>query len=52
MEGLPTGSLPMKAPRPRRAILDNLMLRLRGFDPMPDWKTAARAFMEDEARRA
>ena len=52
VEGLPTGSLPMKAPRPRRAILDNLMLRLRGFDPMPDWKTAARAFMEDEARRA
>jgi dTDP-4-dehydrorhamnose reductase len=51
VEGLPTGSLPMKAPRPRRAILDNLMLRLRGFPPMPDWKTAARGFMEDEARR-
>ena len=51
VEALPTASLPMKAPRPRRAILDNLMLRLRGLPPMPDWQTAARAFMEDEAKR-
>lgn len=51
VEALPTASLPMKAPRPRRAILDNLMLRLRGFAPMPDWRTAARAFMDDESRR-
>jgi dTDP-4-dehydrorhamnose reductase len=38
----------MKAPRPRRAILENRMLRLRGLDSLPDWQTAARAFMRAE----
>lgn len=48
VEGLPSSALPMKAPRPRRAILDNRMLRLRGLDTMPDWRDAARAFMTAE----
>lgn len=45
VEALPTGALPLKAPRPRRAILDNRMLRLRGLDTMPSWQDAARAFI-------
>ena len=47
--GLPTAALPLKAPRPRRAILDNRMLRLRGLDTMPGWQEAARAFIASEA---
>jgi dTDP-4-dehydrorhamnose reductase len=49
VEGLPTSALPMKAPRPRRAILDNRMLRLRGLDTMPSWQDAALAFIEASA---
>jgi dTDP-4-dehydrorhamnose reductase len=45
--GLPTSALPMKAPRPRRAILDNRMLRLRGLDGMPTWQDALLAFMAE-----
>ena len=46
VDALATASLPMmRAPRPRRAVLDNRMLRLRGLDTMPDWQTAARAFL-------
>jgi dTDP-4-dehydrorhamnose reductase len=49
VEALPTDALPMmKAPRPRRAILDNRMLRLRGLDTMPPWPDAARAFIRSE----
>jgi dTDP-4-dehydrorhamnose reductase len=48
VEALPTSALPMKAPRPRRAILDNRMLRGRGLDGMPSWQDAARAFIADE----
>jgi dTDP-4-dehydrorhamnose reductase len=45
VEALPTAALPMRAPRPRRAVLENRMLRLRGLDSMPDWRVAARAFI-------
>ena len=36
VEAVPTSALPMKAPRPRRAILDNRMLRARGLDTLVD----------------
>ena len=49
VEALPTSALPMKAPRPRRAILDNRMLGLRGLDTMSTWQEAARAFMKSES---
>jgi len=49
VDPLPTSALPMKAPRPRRAILDNRMLRLRGLDTMPSWQDAARAFIKSES---
>jgi dTDP-4-dehydrorhamnose reductase len=49
VEGLPTSALPMKAARPRRSILDNRMLRLRGLDTMPSWQDAALAFIEASA---
>jgi dTDP-4-dehydrorhamnose reductase len=48
VEPLATAALPMKAPRPRRAILDNRMLRLRGLDTLPSWQDAARAFIAAE----
>ena len=45
------GSCPaMRRARPRRAVLDNRMLRLRGLDTMPDWQDAARAFIRAERR--
>ncbi len=49
VEGLPTSALPMKAPRPRRAILDNRMLRLRGLDGMSTWQDALRGFIASDA---
>ncbi|HET6146758.1 MAG TPA: dTDP-4-dehydrorhamnose reductase [Polyangia bacterium] len=49
IDALPTSALPMKAPRPRRAILDNRMLRLRGLDTMSSWQEAARGFMKSES---
>jgi dTDP-4-dehydrorhamnose reductase len=45
---LPTSALSMKAPRPRRAILDNRMLRLRGLDSLSTWQDAAIAFLTSE----
>jgi dTDP-4-dehydrorhamnose reductase len=42
---LPTGALALKAPRPRRAVLDNRMLRLRGLDTLGDWQSQARRFI-------
>jgi dTDP-4-dehydrorhamnose reductase len=44
-----SGALPLKAPRPRRAVLDNRMLRLRGLDTLGDWQTQAREFLASEA---
>ncbi len=49
VEPLPTSALPMKAPRPRRSILDNRMLRLRGLDTLSSWQDAARAFIKSES---
>jgi dTDP-4-dehydrorhamnose reductase len=40
-----SNDLPLKAPRPRRAVLDNRMLRLRGLDTLGDWQTQARAYL-------
>jgi dTDP-4-dehydrorhamnose reductase len=45
VQALPTSALSLLAPRPRRAVLDNRMLRLRGLDTLGDWQTQARAFM-------
>ena len=47
-----TADLPMRAPRPRRAILDNRMLRLRGLDTLGDWQSQARAYLASETDRA
>lgn len=49
VEALPTGALSLKAQRPRRAILDNRMLRLRDLDTLEDWKTQARAYLASES---
>jgi len=43
-----TSALALPAPRPRRAILDNRMLRLRGLDTLGDWQTQARAYLASE----
>ena len=50
VEGVPTASLPMKAPRPRRAILDNRRLRETGLDALSSWQDALRAFTTEEMR--
>jgi dTDP-4-dehydrorhamnose reductase len=49
-QAVATRDLPMmKAARPRRAVLDNRMLRLRGLDTMGDWQEQARAFIASES---
>jgi dTDP-4-dehydrorhamnose reductase len=48
VEALPSTALALPAPRPRRAILDNRMLRLRGLDTMPTWQEGALAFIARE----
>ena len=50
VQGVPTASLPMKAARPRRAILDNRGLRERGLDLFPSSSRALRAFIAEESR--
>jgi dTDP-4-dehydrorhamnose reductase len=50
VEGVPTAALPMKAPRPRRAVLDNRMLRLRGLDGISTWQAALAAFIAEETQ--
>jgi len=50
VNALATSELPLKARRPRRAVLDNRMLRLRGLDTMGDWQSQARAFLASESR--
>jgi dTDP-4-dehydrorhamnose reductase len=50
VEGVPTSALPLKALRPRRAILDNRALRARGLDGFSDWQDSLRAFIAEEAR--
>ena len=50
VEGVPTAALPMKAPRPRRAILDNRRLREIGLDTLSTWQEALRAFATEEMR--
>jgi dTDP-4-dehydrorhamnose reductase len=41
--------LPLKAPRPMRAILDNRALREIGLDTLSTWQDALRAFVAEEA---
>ncbi len=48
VEGVPTASLPMKAPRPFRSVLDNRMLRERGLDGLSSWEGALDAFIAEE----
>jgi dTDP-4-dehydrorhamnose reductase len=52
VEALPTSALSLRAPRPRRSILENRMLRARGLDGMPTWQEGARAYLADLAERA
>jgi dTDP-4-dehydrorhamnose reductase len=48
VSGVPAEALPMKAPRPRRAILDNVKLRALGLDSFSSWQDALAAFMAAE----
>ena len=50
--GVATADLPMKAPRPRRAILDNRALRAVGLDLLSTWQNALRAFVAEETASA
>ncbi len=46
VEGVATAQLPFEAPGPRRAVLDNRMLRLRGLDRLSSWQDAPAAFID------
>jgi dTDP-4-dehydrorhamnose reductase len=48
VRGVSTAELPLKAQRPRRAILDNRRLRERGLDTLSTWQDALRAFIAAE----
>lgn len=50
VQGVSTRELPLKAPRPRRAILDNRRLRDHGLDTLSPWQDALRAFIAEETR--
>lgn len=45
---LPNAALALKAARPRRAILDNRMLRARGLDTMPAWQDGVREYLSSQ----
>jgi dTDP-4-dehydrorhamnose reductase len=46
--GVPTSELPLKAARPRRAILDNRKLRECRLDQFSAWQDSLRAFIAEE----
>jgi dTDP-4-dehydrorhamnose reductase len=48
--GVPSTSIPYKAPRPRRAILDNRRLREIGLDTMSSWQGALTAFIAEQTQ--
>jgi len=50
VEGIPSASLQLKAPRPRRAVLENRMLKLHGLDTLSSWQDALSAFVAEETR--
>jgi dTDP-4-dehydrorhamnose reductase len=52
VRGVSTAELPLKAQRPRRAVLDNRRLRERGLDTLSTWQDALRAFIAAETRGA
>ena len=48
VRGVSTAELPLKAQRPRRAILDNRRLREHGLDTLSAWQDGLRAFIAAE----
>jgi dTDP-4-dehydrorhamnose reductase len=52
VQGVSTADMPLKAPRPRRAVLDNRHLREVGLDRLSRWQDALRAFIAEEMRLA
>jgi dTDP-4-dehydrorhamnose reductase len=52
VEGVPSSALRLKAPRPRRAVLDNRALRARGLDTLSTWEGALAAFVAEETQLA
>jgi len=51
-QGVPSAALRLKAPRPRRAVLDNRALRARGLDTLSTWQGALAAFVAEETQLA
>jgi dTDP-4-dehydrorhamnose reductase len=49
-QGVPSAALRLKAPRPRRAVLENRNLRARGLDTLSTWQDALAAFVAEETR--
>jgi len=50
VEAVPTDALPLRAPRPRGAVLDNRALRERGLDSLSSWEDGLAAYVADLAR--
>jgi dTDP-4-dehydrorhamnose reductase len=48
VQGVAYADLPLKAPRPARAILDNRALRELGLDTLSPWQDALRTFVAEE----
>ena len=48
VKGVSTAELPLKAQRPRRAVLDNRRLRALGLDTLSTWQDALRAFIAED----
>jgi dTDP-4-dehydrorhamnose reductase len=48
VEAVPTSALPLKALRPRRAILDNRNLRAHGLDALSAWEEALPGYVAEE----
>jgi dTDP-4-dehydrorhamnose reductase len=48
VEVVSNAALPLKAARPRRALLDNRALRALGLDAMPSWQDGASRYVEAE----
>ena len=50
VQAISSATLALRAPRPRRAVLDNHALKERGLDTLSGWADALRAFITEERR--
>ena len=51
VENIEISKSPFDAPRPNNGVLDTSSLSVRGFIPLPDWKTSIKNFIQETSEK-